>query len=216
MVDMRGAGETQYDGFEYNWFFRTRHWRSEVGSLNAGGWVRRRRWVRLMMRPAKTSHRTEASSTAPTPHMLYQNIMHMEHVEAGMTRPPSVASVSGESDGEGADIWRGDAEDDWFRCHSVLRKLGTDGKQLELWRHWLGCQPEDKGKRPQIPQPQWTEDEQHASSETSDDTTSTPLAEVLQDIGFQPDVQRVTAILRNHVSHPLRPLNTRKLICLVG
>ncbi|KAF8350060.1 hypothetical protein F5887DRAFT_858528, partial [Amanita rubescens] len=48
MIDMRSdSGEVQYDGFEYNWFFRRHHWRAEVGPLSAGGWVRRRRWIRL-------------------------------------------------------------------------------------------------------------------------------------------------------------------------
>jgi hypothetical protein len=28
-------------------------WRSSPGFINAGGWVRRRQWVRLMMRPAE-------------------------------------------------------------------------------------------------------------------------------------------------------------------
>ncbi|KDN50314.1 hypothetical protein RSAG8_01650, partial [Rhizoctonia solani AG-8 WAC10335] len=54
MVDMRGDGEVQQDGYEYNWCFRSNGWRASIGSFNAGGWVRRRRWVRLMMRPANT------------------------------------------------------------------------------------------------------------------------------------------------------------------
>ncbi|EGO23566.1 hypothetical protein SERLADRAFT_416004 [Serpula lacrymans var. lacrymans S7.9] len=27
---------------------------------------------------------------------------------------------------------------DWARCHTLLRRLGTDGVKLELWRAWLG------------------------------------------------------------------------------
>ena len=55
MIDMRNSDSSivQHDGFEYNWVFRQRKWRAQVGFLSAGGWVRRRRWVRLMMRPSK-------------------------------------------------------------------------------------------------------------------------------------------------------------------
>ncbi|KAI0308199.1 hypothetical protein B0F90DRAFT_1680930 [Multifurca ochricompacta] len=59
MVDMRSEGEVHYDGFEYNWFFRRHKWRPEPGGFNAGGWVRRRRWVRLMMRPAYPTYQNQ-------------------------------------------------------------------------------------------------------------------------------------------------------------
>src|SRR6266511_997646 len=55
MIDMRSEstqGQVQHDGFEYNWVFRKHNWKAQVGPLNAGGWVRRRRWVRLMVRLA--------------------------------------------------------------------------------------------------------------------------------------------------------------------
>src|ERR1700722_4665839 len=51
MIDMRHEGDVQWDGFEYNWRFRRRGWRAEVGVLGSGGFVRRRMWVRLMMKP---------------------------------------------------------------------------------------------------------------------------------------------------------------------
>lgn len=79
MVDMRGDGQTQYDGFEYNWFFRGKRWRAEVGRLNAGGWVRRRRWVRLMVRPARSSQHNEArGSGKSTP----GDIPHLDHSQS--------------------------------------------------------------------------------------------------------------------------------------
>lgn len=55
MVDMSSDAnrQVQYDGFEYNWLFRSRHWRTEPGKLSTGGLVRRRRWIRLMFRPAQ-------------------------------------------------------------------------------------------------------------------------------------------------------------------
>jgi len=130
MVDMRSDGAVQYDGFEYNWAFRTRHWRPRVGVLSAGGWVRRRRWVRLMVRPAEDAMLPGGAS-------------------AGSKR--SVTS-SPTSDGSGLDdVWLGD-EDDWRRVSAALRRCVRDGNKLELWRAWLGVSvPRDRRKR-------WTED----------------------------------------------------------
>ncbi|KAG9001714.1 hypothetical protein FRB90_011546 [Tulasnella sp. 427] len=51
MVDMDGNGDTCADGWQYNWAFKKKGWRPHPGNLNAGGWVRRRHWLRLMMRP---------------------------------------------------------------------------------------------------------------------------------------------------------------------
>jgi hypothetical protein len=66
MIDMRSdSGEVQHDGFEYNWRFRQNNWNSEVGTLSIGGWVRRRRWVRLMMRPAQATVEEKAAVVCP-------------------------------------------------------------------------------------------------------------------------------------------------------
>lgn len=46
-VDMRGDGEVQEDGFEYNWWFRQNGWRPKIGTMSTGAYVRRRRWMRL-------------------------------------------------------------------------------------------------------------------------------------------------------------------------
>lgn len=51
MIDMRD-GNVQHDGFEYNWSFGGKKWRSRAGRFNTGALVRRRRWARLMVRPA--------------------------------------------------------------------------------------------------------------------------------------------------------------------
>ncbi|KAF8321404.1 uncharacterized protein EI90DRAFT_2508250 [Cantharellus anzutake] len=51
LVQMGGNGGS-HDGFQYNWCFRQKGWRPYPGKFNSGGWVRRRRWIRLMMRPA--------------------------------------------------------------------------------------------------------------------------------------------------------------------
>jgi hypothetical protein len=32
--------------------------------------------------------------------------------------------------------WEG-SEQDWVRCHRLMRRLGRDGRKLELWRMWL-------------------------------------------------------------------------------
>lgn len=119
MVDMRGDGEVCSEGFEYNWAFRpdgARYgWRASPGKwLGSGGWVRRRRWVRLMTRPA--DDRPE---------------------EAG--RGKEVIREHEEPDGvEAEQVWKGDLEGDWSRCHLLMRSLNRDGRRLELWRDWLG------------------------------------------------------------------------------
>jgi hypothetical protein len=56
MVDMRGDGEVDSNGWQYGSTFSTSTWSSRVKSFNRGGWVRRRRWVRLMVKPANLSN----------------------------------------------------------------------------------------------------------------------------------------------------------------
>ncbi|PIL31957.1 hypothetical protein GSI_06661 [Ganoderma sinense ZZ0214-1] len=133
MIDMRGDGEVQYDGFEYARSFRSKKWGPDTGFMSNHGLVRRRRWIRLMMRPAQAIHDTE-SLLEHTGNVSV--VPEMEHREEGATRPPSVMfSVSDDSEESG--VWRGD-EDDWRRCHSALRHLSRDGRKLEVWAHWLG------------------------------------------------------------------------------
>lgn len=158
MVDMRGDGRTQYDGFEYNWFFRGKRWRAEVGFLNAGGWVRRRRWVRLMMRPARTKVEKEAQDSQ-IPSLLPD----AGRTETGATRPPSVVDAP-LRDSESVDydeVWLGD-DDDWIRCTSVMRRLGRDTRKLELWAQWLDRRNssllEGGTIDPLPPTKQWSED----------------------------------------------------------
>lgn len=132
MVDMRGDGEVQQDGYEYNWCFRSQGWRSSIGSFNAGGWVRRRRWVRLMMRPATTgplpaSSASDSTSTSPLPSLITQTL-------SSATTDSSV-----KTDHEGTHIWRGDDED-WVRVRDALREFRSDGRRLEAWERWLGLE----------------------------------------------------------------------------
>ncbi|THH11100.1 hypothetical protein EW145_g875 [Phellinidium pouzarii] len=126
MIDMRD-GNVQHDGFEYNWIFRRNKWHSKGGRLNAGAWVRRRRWVRLMERPPLSAlrHNEEHGSTTDTievPHSM----------EIGT-------------------VWQGD-EDDWIRLHRVMQLLGRDGRKLEAWKEWLGIGVEDRDKSDKFPE----------------------------------------------------------------
>jgi len=150
MIDMRGDGQVQYDGFEYNWFFRKHRW-----SATSAAWVRRRRWIRLMIRPAKqrlhpsTGGRTPPS-VSPNPSVGIPVSMSpspvpnteggSQYPRSGMqSLPPSVSSPHsvGSSIAPGF-IWQGDGADDWERCHDYIRSLTRDGKKLEVWKMWLG------------------------------------------------------------------------------
>jgi len=68
-VDMRGDGEVQEDGFEYNWWFRQKGWRPMIGFWSTGAYVRRRRWMRLRyLTPPETSAKEPSSPPASPPH----------------------------------------------------------------------------------------------------------------------------------------------------
>lgn len=142
MVDMRSEGEVHYDGFEYNWLFRRHKWRPEPGWLSAGGWVRRRRWVRLMMRPAHPHHAATEQSDKAFP------------ITTSLSTRYSVMldSSAVELETEKVTVWRGDP-DDWNRCHHLMARLNRDGIKLELWREWLGVSPRTRQRKI------WTEDD---------------------------------------------------------
>lgn len=133
MIDMRSDGAVQWDGFEYNWFFRRGRWRPRVGPLSAGGYVRRRRWVRLMVRPATEAELAQMPAGGSS--------------VAGSS--PAGSSAPGLESGE--DVWRGD-EDDWHRCTLAMKALVRDGRKLEVWRAWLGVVVSHDRRK------QWTED----------------------------------------------------------
>ncbi|KAH7911204.1 hypothetical protein BJ138DRAFT_1240107 [Hygrophoropsis aurantiaca] len=147
MIDMRtNSGEVQHDGFEYNWMFRDRGWSGDVGKLSAGAWVRRRRWVRLMTRPAKRLEYisglvdTPFSKTPSRPSTSFVSLIH----------PASEFAIDIHRKGDSFD----GSEQDWIRCHRLLKRLGRDGRKLELWTRWLdplGLQAisklDSKGKR---------------------------------------------------------------------
>ena len=120
---MRDEG-IQHDGFEYNWFFRSKGWRPEAGRLNAGAWVRRRRWIRLMERPPLAALQTEEELVTDTARA-------------------KTAQISVDVN----NVWYGDDED-WTRLRHVMHALGRDGKKLEAWQDWMGAATESSSNGP--------------------------------------------------------------------
>jgi len=178
MIDMRSdSGEVQHDGFEYNWIFRTHKWRAEVGPLSAGGWVRRRRWVRLMMRPAKQNRKTHGEgprSNTPAPASESRSSSKYRHSVASSLFPSVKSPISGlSSDFLDVDnLWStDDVEVNWSKCHMIMKQLGRDGRKLELWKAWLrqyhnnSVESDRKGKAKEY---QWTEGDMATSSELAD------------------------------------------------
>jgi hypothetical protein len=148
MIDMRSdSGEVSHDGFEYNWMFRSHNWRAEVGRFSAGGWVRRRRWVRLMMRPAQSlCHRHEAGVDDGG---LEGSLLQSKDLDKVSISQPFCASADQVS--EVQDIWRDDdTEKNWARCRMLMKVLGRDGPRLEVWQLWLersGDESKGKGRQ---------------------------------------------------------------------
>ncbi|KXN90026.1 hypothetical protein AN958_05031 [Leucoagaricus sp. SymC.cos] len=163
MIDMRSnSGIVQHDGFEYNWVFRRHNWRAQVGFLSAGGWVRRRRWVRLMMRPAKNKTHIETQGTASSSSTSSRNnLLRHSMTSSNLTGLSEFPHTLVES------VWFGN-DNDWKRCRSLMLRYAQDGRKLDLWRTWLGYYHpayrdqftdlvnvgKGKGK-----QKQWTEDD---------------------------------------------------------
>ncbi|KAH9486929.1 Meiotically up-regulated gene 65 protein [Psilocybe cubensis] len=180
MIDMRtDSGEVQHDGFEYNWMFRRHNWRAQIGSFNAGGWVRRRRWIRLMVRPAKPrKDDTDISVLTPSTAASSRSSDKRRHRHSiASSFPPSVFTQRTDMTDAWAkidpdEVWMGDTAMDWLRCRQLMKQFGRDGRKLELWKLWLGChhpehkqkflEPDDKGKRREK---QWTEDDEPLPSE---------------------------------------------------
>lgn len=136
MIDMRtDSGEVQYDGFEYNWSFREKHWHAEIGKLSTGAWVRRRRWVRLMMRPAQHTIAHSEGSPSPSTSKIKLSDRPLDTSFVSLVHPQSEIAL--DELARSADLkWEG-SEQDWVRCHRLMRRLGRDGRKLELWRMWL-------------------------------------------------------------------------------
>ncbi|KAF8560355.1 hypothetical protein OG21DRAFT_1502659 [Imleria badia] len=185
MVDMRtDRGEVQHDGFEYNWSFRDNHWHAKIGKLSTGAWVRRRRWIRLMMRPAVHSRPHTVLDVASSANLTALSS------SPSLARPASKLS-SLDLGLHASHVWDG-GEQDWQHIHRLLRQLGRDGRKLELWRMWLGpyaqtSTPDVKGKAKQsdpLPPPLQNTFENH-------------LSDVVPE-GNPPPLVHLTTILGNH------------------
>ncbi|KAJ4486142.1 hypothetical protein J3R30DRAFT_1459387 [Lentinula aciculospora] len=146
MVDMRSdSGEVQHDGFEYNWMFRTHHWHPRVGPLSAGGWVRRRRWVRLMMRPGKkrrlVTEEGYGMNDVPTPTITSLSLRSSWNGwDKKLSTPPSLfTNATNRRDTFYLpEVWQGNVDEDWLMCRELMRTAASDGAKLELWKRWLG------------------------------------------------------------------------------
>lgn len=209
------SGEVQHDGFEYNWMFRTHKWRAEVGSLSAGGWVRRRRWVRLMMRPAKHRHRrhgegnggqsTPTTTTGSSFTGLLSPAGHRHSVGSSLL-PPSIKSLNADNLDDVtdiADIWlKDDVEDNWAKCRILMKRLGRDGRILEMWKLWLPSHPDHQhafemmARSGKLRQQQWTEDDLPSLSEAviEEDISSDSLSQLRI-----PPREYLIPVLRAHV-----------------
>ncbi|RDX55853.1 hypothetical protein OH76DRAFT_1396203 [Lentinus brumalis] len=208
MIDMRGDGQVQYDGFEYSRSFRSKKWGPNPGLMSNRGLVRRRRWLRLMMRPAQVNRDEESTFSAPSG--LLSTLPEFKHDEEGATRPPSVMLTLSDSSIGANDVWKGDAGD-WDRCHIAMRHLDRDGRKLELWASWLGVPEAAHLSRPtswdptvipvvKHPLPE-TSGQSPASSAASSDTGQAEFDNLTTDTGVsvsQAPKEHVAAVIRTH------------------
>ncbi|KAF7969353.1 hypothetical protein HWV62_27693 [Athelia sp. TMB] len=212
MIDMRSdSGEVQHDGFEYNWRFRPEKWTADIGGLSAGGLVRRRRWVRLMMRPA----------TIPAKVQTGLNPSRSEARNSTYSDTSGIPSITNDdADAEAESVWTGDAEQDWIRCHTLMKRLGRDGRKLEQWKRWLGgyyCEhlhlghliADGKQKK------QWSEDEGLLPSQLQEQRPDSVITE-----GKPPTFEHIANVLRLHGDDLLHsfvyPDSRAKLLELLG
>lgn len=160
--------------------------------------------MRLMMRPARTKRRhaaTDRDSTAangqsagPDRASWIESIM--DGGSESLSSSPSVMTRLSELiDDSVDDVWRGDGvERDWARCHAVMKRVGRDGRKLELWKKWLRpyiaehSDSHDKGKQKQK---QWTEDDTPMPSEMSYSVINEAPP---------PALEHIAPVLRTHVS----------------
>ena len=176
MVDMRSEGQVHYDGFEYNWFFRCHKWRPEPGMLSAGGWVRRRTWVRLMMRPARSIEQSD-DGDGQNPAITMSSTRYSVAPDYGALELEAAKAM----------VWSGEPNN-WERIHHFMVRWNRDGTRLELWREWLGIPPQTRQRKV------WSEDEYSPPEEEQNGhTTKAQLLEEAQR-------ENLAAVVRDHVS----------------
>lgn len=108
---------------------------------------------------------------------------------------PSTPSLPTSPNTEQFEVWRGD-KGDWERCHAALRKLGQDGRKLELWKLWIGELDESRSKKQR--DIRWTDDQVFP-----DGVVNSPVSEFIEDQPFSVDSSRVPRehllpVLQNH------------------
>ncbi|KAG5221896.1 integral membrane protein [Salix suchowensis] len=171
------------DGFEYNLLFRKHEWHAS-SKLSSGAFVRRRRWLRLMVRPARQDTHKPSNHTNTT--MMATPILCVDPFEA---YPREV-------------FMGDDADEDWKRCHALLKTAGRDGKKLELWHRWLGLKHMDLSRR--------LESRRCAdmSSRSNGQRTASPYlgsrahdARIAHVPISDPPVQQIGAVLKIHANH---------------
>lgn len=162
--------------------------------------------MRLMMRPAKAvmggsgmRHGSTSSSGYDSPRL-------------GGSINSSVSPSEGQSIGpdmDASEVWKGDdVEQDWYRCHTLMKILGRDGRKLELWKRWLGgyysehthlghLLPKLNEEGKVVVKKQWTEDEGLMPSEAAA-TAKQPPRIVTE--GASPELNHVAAVLHVHVN----------------
>jgi len=180
MIDMRSdSGEVDPVGYEYNWSFRTHNWRANVGKLSAGGWVRRRRWIRLMMRPAMQRPNEDTSQGFDQDSMLISS-PHRQSLPPSLYLFPEARMMVEQ-------VWKGsDVDLIWDRLRVFMRELGRDGRKLEMWKEWLGDTNQTDRRRKE-----WTGDDDLSSS-------GPLLKSVTEELSFLPEIEVVIGVLRKH------------------
>lgn len=114
MVDMRGDGEVDANGWQYGRTFSSEIWRPHPKPFSRGGWVRRRRWVRLMTKPAPVEVPARASAfsnTGANPTQVWRG-----DVDDWARCRHALKSQA--LDGQRLDLWRA-----WFRHKDALMNV---------------------------------------------------------------------------------------------
>jgi hypothetical protein len=130
---------------------------------------------------------------------------------------------------DASEVWKGDdVEQDWHRCHDLMKKLGRDGRKLELWKRWLGGYYSEHAhlghlllnvneERKVEVKKQWTEDEGLIPSEVTAQEKRPPL---IVTEGVSPELNHVSAVLRVHGDEILRsfvfPDSRAQFLALLG
>ncbi|TFY69244.1 hypothetical protein EVJ58_g513, partial [Rhodofomes roseus] len=130
----------------------------------------------------------------------------------GATRPPSVVE-STESEDEKAEmqVWLGD-DGDWERCRTALKRIGRDGRKLELWKRWFGFgfrseKDEDEEDKEESDEDDVGKGKVRAEQREVSSSSSSLEKELEEDVGvhtIQPPREYIARVIRDHGSEILR------------